>query len=73
MSAQKRLAPHELLELHEILTFKTQCATKASAMLSMAKDPEVKTLLQNDISSTKQHIQQLEEFLRIGLDSPNMM
>lgn len=73
MTSEKRLAPHELMELHEILTFKTLCATKASAMIPMVQDPEIKTLLQSDITTSKQSIQQLEEFLRIGLQNTTMM
>ncbi|MGE5396249.1 MAG: hypothetical protein ACM3MK_01790 [Chitinophagales bacterium] len=73
MTGQKRLAPHEMLELHEILSFKTLCASKASAMMSMAQDPEIKKLLQDDISSSKQHIQRLEDFLRVGLENPSLM
>lgn len=73
MTSEKRLAPHELMELHEILTFKTLCATKASAMIPMVQDQEIKTLLQSDITTSKQNIQQLEEFLRIGLQNSTMM
>ncbi len=53
------LATHEKLELHELLTFKTVCATKSATMYMLASNPELKSLLQQDTTKSKQHIQQL--------------
>ncbi len=38
------LAVHEKLELHELLTFKTACAAKASMMQNQVQDAQLKGL-----------------------------
>ncbi|GED13960.1 hypothetical protein AM501_02985 [Aneurinibacillus migulanus] len=59
----KGLAMHETLELHEILTFKTVCCTKSATMQGLVTDPELKSLLQQDVQASKQHIQELQGVL----------
>lgn len=59
----KDLAPHEALELHEILTFKTLCATKSSTMSGFASDEELQSLLEKDFSQAKKHIKALSDLL----------
>ncbi|MEK1832898.1 spore coat protein [Priestia megaterium] len=41
----KGLAMHETLEVHEILTLKTSCVTKGTAMLELVEDEELKRFL----------------------------
>lgn len=60
----KNLAPHEAIELHEILTFKTLCATKSATMSALVSDSELKTLLSKDLSLSKQHISDINDLLQ---------
>jgi similar to spore coat protein len=59
----KYLGLHETLDLHELLTFKNLCLTKATTMSVLAQDPELKAILSEDAASGTQHIQQLQKFL----------
>jgi similar to spore coat protein len=59
----RELATHEKLELHEILTLKTACATKAVAMLELAEDEKLKKLLKEDVESSVNAIEELREIL----------
>ncbi|MFC3885706.1 hypothetical protein ACFOU2_20410 [Bacillus songklensis] len=59
----KSLGLHETLEVHELLTFKNVCLTKSTTMSGLAQDEELKALLSTDVSTGKQHIQQLQGFL----------
>lgn len=45
MPYTRDLAVHEKLELHELLTFKTACAAKASMMQNQVQDAQLKGLL----------------------------
>jgi len=54
---------HEINELHEMLTFKNVCMTKSTVMASVAQDPAFKNLLQQDISITMKHCQELKNLL----------
>lgn len=67
MIQSPKIAPHESFDLHELLTFKNVCATKASIMSGLAGDSELKTLLQQDFTASRQHIQELQELLRASL------
>lgn len=60
---QGNLAHHEIFELHELLTFKNVCATKAAAMQSLVNDPELKAILQQDVQTTKGHVKELQNLL----------
>ncbi len=59
----KYLALHETLDLHELLTFKNLCLTKATTMSAFAQDEELKNLLANDVTAGTRHIEQLQQFL----------
>lgn len=56
---QQGIAPHESIELHEILTFKNICLTKSVTMSALVSDFELKTILQNDAATTEKHIKEL--------------
>ncbi|OIJ15240.1 hypothetical protein BKP35_05165 [Anaerobacillus arseniciselenatis] len=64
MQTQNQLGVHEKLELHELLTFKNLCLTKSTAMMGLAQDPQLKSLMQQDKQNTTQAIQQLQGFLQ---------
>jgi similar to spore coat protein len=59
----KYLALHETLDLHELLSFKNLCLTKATTMSGLAIDEELKAILADDVTTGIQHIQQLQKFL----------
>ncbi|MFL6561910.1 MAG: hypothetical protein ACJ8MO_38130 [Bacillus sp. (in: firmicutes)] len=59
----KYLGLHETLDLHELLTFKNLCLTKATTMSVLAQDEELKAILSADSAAGIQHIQQLKQFL----------
>ncbi|AOK91219.1 hypothetical protein AOU00_16145 [Paenibacillus polymyxa] len=62
MTLQK-LGVHEKLELHELLTFKTTCLTKAQTMIPLVSDTNLKNILQQDVNGGTQDIQQLKNLL----------
>lgn len=57
------IAPHEALEIHEILTFKNVCLTKSVTMLPLVSDQNLKTILQQDITQTESQIRELKYLL----------
>lgn len=59
----KYLGIHETLDVHELLSFKNLCLTKATTMSVLAQDPELKAILADDVTSGTQHILQLQQFL----------
>ena len=63
MKLGNAIAPHEALELHELLTFKNVCATKAATMSALVKDDELKSILQQDFTAAKSHIQELNDLM----------
>lgn len=58
------LAPHETMELHELLNLKTTSAAKAKAMDGLLTDRDLKALVQEDLQHSLYAIERLEEFLR---------
>lgn len=64
MTISKSIAPHEALELHELITFKNVCATKAATMSGLVKDEELKELLQNDYMISQSHITELQDLVK---------
>ena len=61
---QEKLAPHEKIELHELLAFKTVGCTKASTMKSMVKDNDLKDLMSDEVKICKQHLSELQGILQ---------
>ncbi|MGG3928012.1 spore coat protein [Metabacillus fastidiosus] len=62
--AKRELAMHEKLEVHEVLLFKTACATKSTAMLELVEDSDLKKLLKDDIKNSSKAIEELKEILK---------
>ncbi|WP_079911727.1 spore gernimation protein GerQ [Paenibacillus sp. 32352] len=56
---QPTLAPHEALELHEALNFKTLCLAKSKLMQGLVFDQQLKALMQKDVEQTKLAIDEL--------------
>ncbi|QUL52157.1 spore coat protein [Paenibacillus tritici] len=60
----KELALHEQLEVHELLTLKTSCATKAVTMLELVKDDKLKALIEDDLKNSSKAIEELTSLLK---------
>ncbi len=60
----KQLATHEKLEVHELLTFKTSCVTKAVAMRELVKDDQLKQIIDEDIQNSTNAIEDLKSILQ---------
>ncbi|AWK52858.1 spore coat protein [Clostridium beijerinckii] len=54
---------NESIQLHEILTLKNLCLTKSITMSPLVSDNELKTILQQDVTVSKQHIEELRELM----------
>ncbi|MFH5182363.1 spore gernimation protein GerQ [Paenibacillus sp. TAB 01] len=54
------LAPHEALELHEALNFKTLCLIKSKLMQGLVFDQELKALMQKDVVQSEEAIAELQ-------------
>ncbi|AFC27676.1 YraG [Paenibacillus mucilaginosus 3016] len=57
---QNRLAPHESLEVHELLNFKTLCLAKSKMMQGLVFDQELRALMQKDVEQSIQAIKALQ-------------
>jgi similar to spore coat protein len=60
----KKLAMHETLEVHEILTLKTSCVTKGIAMLELVEDKNLKKILEEDVQTSTEAINELQKILK---------
>lgn len=56
-------ALHEVLEVHELATFKTNCLTKSKTMQMLVSDPKLKELMQMDAELTSTQLQELGAIL----------
>ncbi|MCE4051136.1 MULTISPECIES: spore coat protein [Bacillaceae] len=61
--ASEKLAVHETLELHEVLTLKQSCLVKSYALQSLVEDDTLKMILSNDVSSSEKAIKELQAIL----------
>jgi similar to spore coat protein len=68
LAEEKRIAPHEMFELHELITFKTVCATKSSAMVGFIGDEELKALVQKDFSTSQAQIRELRDLIQLSVN-----
>lgn len=64
MKLGNTIAPHEALELHELVGFKNLCATKSASMAALVKDEKLKTLLQEDVTMSQGHIKELQSLMQ---------
>ncbi|MGG1370021.1 hypothetical protein ABE322_30255, partial [Priestia megaterium] len=60
----KKLAMHETLEVHEILTLKTSCVTKGTVMLELVEDEKLKKILEEDVETSTKAIDELQKILK---------
>ncbi|GAB7388463.1 spore coat protein F-like protein YraG [Bacillaceae bacterium] len=54
------LGPHETMEIHELLNFKTLCLTKAKLMQGLVFDKDLKALMQKDVQQSMKAINELQ-------------
>jgi len=64
-----QMGVHETLELHELLTFKNLCLTKSSTMSALVQDEQLRNILDQDASSARNHIQELQSFVTKGVQA----
>ena len=69
MDKNVKMAPHESMELHELLNFKNICATKTATMTALVQDEELKTLMQQDLAKTQDHVRELQMLLQSASSS----
>lgn len=64
MKIGNTIAPLEVLELHELVTFKNVGATKSATMAALVKDEELKGILQQDFTLAQGHIKELQDLMQ---------
>lgn len=63
MEIGSNFALHETLEVQEIAAFKTICMTKSLTMQALVTDPELLSILRDDVEATTQQLQELAGIL----------
>lgn len=56
----QNLGPHESMEIHEMVNFKTLCLAKSKLMQGLVFDKDLKHLMQKDVEMTKRQLTELE-------------
>ena len=70
MDSQK-LAPHESLDLHEVINFKTLCVAKSKLMQGLAFDQDLRKLMQKDVDQSIQALNELQAiYQRAPFEAP---
>ncbi len=65
------LAPHESLDLHEIINFKTLCVAKSKLMQGLVFDEDLKKLMQKDVEQSIQALTELQAiYERVPFEAP---
>jgi hypothetical protein len=60
MNDINKFAPHETLELHELLNTSVLAAKKLNTTLGMVKDKELKEFMKNTLTTKKANINDLQ-------------
>ncbi|MDI6880732.1 MAG: hypothetical protein QMC95_18315 [Desulfitobacteriaceae bacterium] len=60
---QQTLAPHETLELHELLRSQMAGVKKLESSLSMIQDQDLAALVQADVQTKKQQLRDIQQFV----------
>lgn len=62
------LAPHEMLEVRELLDSELVCLKKMETNMIAVKDQELKSFMQDSINSKKTRLQEMQGFINgVGL------
>ena len=59
-----KVAQHETLQVHELLTLKNLTLTKTVTMLPLVTDPELKEIMQNEVQTVQKHIEDLRNIIQ---------
>ena len=62
MSTLPNLAPHELLELHELINSEITCTKKLQASLALVKDKDLHSFMERSIQLKKDTLNNYREF-----------
>lgn len=62
MNTLTELAPHEMLELHEIMNSEITCTKKLQASLGMVTDPDLQLFMEGSIKLKKDMLNKYQEF-----------
>lgn len=62
MSTLAKIAPHEMLELHEIINSEITCTKKLQASLGIVKDLELKSFMERSIQLKKDTLNNYRDF-----------
>jgi similar to spore coat protein len=57
---QGTMAPHETMQVHEMMNFKTVCMTTSKLMEGVVFDQELKALLEKDVQQSIKDIKDLQ-------------
>ncbi|SHI11244.1 hypothetical protein SAMN02745823_02521 [Sporobacter termitidis DSM 10068] len=57
------ITPSEMVCLHEILNLKNTCAVKSSALETLVSDQRLQKILEQDVASSKQQLQDIKNVL----------
>lgn len=66
-----QLAPHEILELHELLNTNILGVKKITASMSMVQDENLKNIMQNSLNEKKTRIQEIQNFINSQAGAQN--
>ncbi|AQS10801.1 hypothetical protein CLOBY_29490 [Clostridium saccharobutylicum] len=60
---EQDITPNEVMQLHEMLTFKNTCLTKSVTMSPLVSDDELKSILQKDVTQSQNDIEELRNLI----------
>lgn len=64
-----KITPQETLQIHELITLKNLSLTKTVTMLPLVKNPDLKKLMENEVQTTKTHIEDLKNIIDNNLQN----
>ncbi|WP_297426798.1 hypothetical protein [Clostridium sp.] len=68
MSNNNSLAPHEILEIRELMDTDIICAKKIQASMSMVEDDDLKSFMSKCLDSKKDNINSMQTFIENNLN-----
>ncbi|RIW37394.1 spore gernimation protein GerQ [Bacillus salacetis] len=61
---QYKLAPHESLDLHEAVNFKTLCVAKSKLMQGLVFDQDLRELMEKDVRQSMADLAELQDIYK---------
>lgn len=68
MSTQNALAPHEILELRELMDTNLVGAKKIQASMPMINDEDLKEFMEKCLSNKKENITSMQSFIKNNMN-----